>query len=1664
MVSAVAFVVSVEQPMPPTHNARESLQGKAKDVLDVLYDTPSADPKYGTNELSALIAKCLNKRCAELEQKLEKLVPPGASYALYVSNGHETHPILLKGKPRGEAVTASRTFQPEWSSTFLATATATIGPADALLTYALPIFHSTPVAPGGSQIFVKVSGTRVSDGSDYVLVASASTSAHDAVNDPDAVAASLYFIDSAGNPLPVHNLTGTTLLPQRMTLRLAETQNAWIPAGAEVTLHTPRGWTASASSNGVWTVLENAVDKNGSYVGSALRARLDQPLRAGVADLPFDITYHGDVLDWYPLTAIMSKGANAMASVILRGEVHAAEPALATPLLHMSVPAPMGSGAETTWTLSAHIPVNDSEGPNQTNRLVRVHTVELIEMEGNRIFGSAVAASPSERMGGTWVSSGDSLVWRGNVEMDVHRPLNLTFRVAASGTAGPSDLRSHFVPPVTFDDWTGRLVGRTGWGFHRQAILPADDTYAGYNSSAGVVSKPHWLNSSGVYRQTELPGHIQYSVSLAGAVQDALYGSYVLAEERSVPIGGEVVISANVQSVLFALADAGQRAGVAVRFYPPWSGDDREPVWYEPNLDQGLLSGEVSQMVVLDVNGDGVPDPIVGTTNGRVMAFNGLTGQRLQGNAFTVPISQLSNVQQAVPKVTALETIRLYDQDHIVVGTDKNSDGLFVLDKNFGIKWRYIVTGDVLAIDVSTDFNGDGQPEIVVARAHEIGTSKDAVVYVLHAPPTPGPLVPLPGKSPPEHDSAALAMTLGTPTTILAQSNGGPRGGWQRVVVPIQTNFEPGISVTYGPDGASLQEGPSSTPRAGVQGVNELGETTGTLFGAPASVLRDYDYDGDAVRDVLLGGASGYVIMANGTVLTQPIYSYILIGLPEILDADTRSTAESYAIAADGTVFWTDDAWLTAHYPTNMAPGGKAISSPSRNEYWVVGTLNQVWRSAPTVDASSDPMTGNWPSGRDLLPVVLDARRAGVPYDFVQNVHEFRDVHFRGGVGYIVGSACALAILCGEPILLKTTDGGDTWSVLSSADGTLTNRHGQTLNKNLTSVEIVTYGDSWTGWAVGDGGLIARNLTGGAAWRELPTDFTYNLRDIACLPGDPDTCWVVGDAGAAFVTFDARAATPTWHNRTGSHGLPTDRPLYSVGFPEDTRGYIGSRNMVLGSFHGSSWTALPLNYVENSGYVVSTAGDGGGFVLGGSPANGRIWLLHDYHTQSQAQTVSFQSRFPPGARIFSAEILDGDITFGQQEILVNVTTNGGGDWQTIGPLGPPVGVTSILKDTRKPLPAWTAWTDPQETGSDFRVRIVFNTTSDKTILTPHVRALTLRVHYLAYDGETVTAGHEDISLDFTSQAQLDKERTTADWNVTLQQLRQPLVQEFWTRNVSGEVLDIRTGYNVIGDEREDIWVATGDTLAENSPDYAIYAGTDPNRLMERHNRVYLLDGRNGHPHAISPWLEGEVRHIRLVNSDSDPEPDILFAATWNTTGTLQARGKLYALDPLTLQKLWEHDLLRQVPADMEAALLPGNEPIAFVGAARPTPEAPAPSLWGIPHTPPREKWKVIPDDLGKYLIRKEVEPTWLYGPHVVEIAVEWEETVTEAQVNVNLGAIPDALPPAPDQPDGVSTPTGMTVLRSARFYDHFMVTPPEAVTATNPVYTARLLLWLDDWG
>src|SRR5438874_8834056 len=179
MLSAMAFVATFQSPSPSAAPTRDLLKQQADDALALLMDTPVKGSPLGNNLLSVLLAQCLQGNCTNLTTKVDHLLPAGASYALYVSNGYDTFPVYITRSPPGEAITAKRLLEPQWSHTFTASATTNVNNAtDPMVLYSLPEFNSNVISPGGSPLKITVYGHKANDGSDYVLQSYYSTEAH----------------------------------------------------------------------------------------------------------------------------------------------------------------------------------------------------------------------------------------------------------------------------------------------------------------------------------------------------------------------------------------------------------------------------------------------------------------------------------------------------------------------------------------------------------------------------------------------------------------------------------------------------------------------------------------------------------------------------------------------------------------------------------------------------------------------------------------------------------------------------------------------------------------------------------------------------------------------------------------------------------------------------------------------------------------------------------------------------------------------------------------------------------------------------------------------------------------------------------------------------------------------------------------------------------------------------------------------------------------------------------------------------------------------------------------------------------------------------------------------------------------------------------------------
>jgi photosystem II stability/assembly factor-like uncharacterized protein len=176
-----------------------------------------------------------------------------------------------------------------------------------------------------------------------------------------------------------------------------------------------------------------------------------------------------------------------------------------------------------------------------------------------------------------------------------------------------------------------------------------------------------------------------------------------------------------------------------------------------------------------------------------------------------------------------------------------------------------------------------------------------------------------------------------------------------------------------------------------------------------------------------------------------------------------------------------------------------------------------------------------------------------------------------GKTGWIVGE---------DGLILKTSDGGDTWTPQDSGNP-----------NSLFKVAII---DANNVVAVGDNGAIVRTTDGGAHWSTIKSPKDVTLFDVTFT--DPQNGWSVGEFSCIFKTIDGGQ---TWTLNYG--GNTTDfsvGPFLTIAFTDPQHGLASglAGDTVVTSDGGKTWTAKELPDQVGT-YAVAI-----------DPATNKVWL------------------------------------------------------------------------------------------------------------------------------------------------------------------------------------------------------------------------------------------------------------------------------------------------------------------------------------------------------------------------------------------------------------------------------------------------------------------------
>ncbi|NOY76236.1 MAG: DUF4876 domain-containing protein, partial [Calditrichaeota bacterium] len=236
--------------------------------------------------------------------------------------------------------------------------------------------------------------------------------------------------------------------------------------------------------------------------------------------------------------------------------------------------------------------------------------------------------------------------------------------------------------------------------------------------------------------------------------------------------------------------------------------------------------------------------------------------------------------------------------------------------------------------------------------------------------------------------------------------------------------------------------------------------------------------------------------------------------------------------------------------------------------------------------------------------------------------------------------------------IVKSTDGGDTWTYLaknspnlyamafaSKTNGLAVGYYGmcyQTTNAGYSweptslildndprSLQAIDFANADTGWVVGRNGLIGKTLDGGETWvSQADTAITKSLYSV--FAANDTTVWIGGYNGILYRSTDGGA---TWSAQNA--GLPA-KTIYAIYFADDSAGCIGGRDSTLyyTTDGGATWTKSATSigakktinafyfYDSQHGWAVAD----GGYILATSDT-GKTWVVKAHPTTKSLYSI-----------------------------------------------------------------------------------------------------------------------------------------------------------------------------------------------------------------------------------------------------------------------------------------------------------------------------------------------------------------------------------------------------------------------------------------------------------
>jgi len=241
--------------------------------------------------------------------------------------------------------------------------------------------------------------------------------------------------------------------------------------------------------------------------------------------------------------------------------------------------------------------------------------------------------------------------------------------------------------------------------------------------------------------------------------------------------------------------------------------------------------------------------------------------------------------------------------------------------------------------------------------------------------------------------------------------------------------------------------------------------------------------------------------------------------------------------------------------------------------------------------------------------------------------------------GFVVGNSGSI---------FKTTDSGETWEEIDS--GT---------NENLHSITLL---DEDNIWAVGSNGEVLYGTSDGSLWSSQTSGVVTNLNSVHFI--DSLTGWAVGNSGTVIETEDGGS---TWTDKTSVSG--TSQDLLGVFFTSSTRGYACGKNgtIIRTNTDGDSWTTRnsgTSNDLRSVWFIGNV-----GICVGN---NGSVTKTTDGGINWNPSTISGYGS------LYSVQMLNTSLFWSSgNDTYIKTTSNGGSSWTSSIPPTTPLNLKKI---------------------------------------------------------------------------------------------------------------------------------------------------------------------------------------------------------------------------------------------------------------------------------------------------------------------------------------------------------------------------------------------------